>query len=155
MGQSRVMHDPAPLRLTLRSSSLARVSTLVGVISTSILVAWLPMEAWQQALIVVALGAYGMLVARTWAERTAMRAVVGIELGADRRIAILERGGRRIEGEVLDDSYVGSTLTTIVWRSANTRFAQGMALLPDMLRAEEYRRLRILLRLGKASQDRE
>ncbi len=95
-----------------------------------------------------ALGAYGIALVRA-AQHSTRRAVVAIVLGADRNIAVIERSGRRTDGVVQDDSYVGSALTTIVWRSAGARRSRTIAILPDMLPAEEFRRLRVLLRLGQ------
>jgi hypothetical protein len=144
------MNEPAALRIELRPSRIAGVVTLVAVIATAALVAWLPAEAWQRLLAVTALGACGIVIARDWAQRATRRAIVALTLGADRRIALIERCGRRIEGEVQHDSYVGAALTTIVWRSDGARRSRAIAILPDMLAAEDFRKLRVLLRLGKA-----
>ena len=142
------MNEPAALHIELRPSRIAVAVTLVGVVATSALVAWLPVEPWQQFLAVTALGAYGIALVRA-AQHSTRRAVVAIVLGADRNIAVIERSGRRTDGVVQDDSYVGSALTTIVWRSAGARRTCTIAILPDMLPAEEFRKLRVLLRLGQ------
>jgi hypothetical protein len=44
---------------------------------------------------------------------------------------------------------VGSVLTTIVWRRDGARRSHAIAILPDMLHAEDFRKLRLLLRLGR------
>jgi hypothetical protein len=143
------MNEPAILQIELRPSRAAGVLTLAAVVATSALVAWLPGEPWQRLLAVSMLGIYGIALVRAWARRSTSRAVVAIALDAHRRIAVVERSGRRIEGEVQGDSYVGSAITTIVWRGSGARRSRTIAILPDMLAAEDFRKLRVLLRLGK------
>jgi hypothetical protein len=145
------MNEPAVLQIEFLPSRIAGGLTLAAVVATAALIAWLPGDAWQRLLAVIVLGAYGMALVRAWSRRSARRAVVAIALGADRHIAVIERSGRRIEGEVQDDSYVGSALTTIVWRGEGARRSRTIAILPDMLPAEDFRKLRVLLRLGRVS----
>jgi hypothetical protein len=143
------MRDPAALYVELVPSRLAGVATVVAVVATSALVAWLPVDAWLRASAVAAVGCYGIALDRFWVQRSAARAVVALQLGADRTIAVIERSGCRREGDVQCDSYVGSALTTIVWRDRGARASRAMTILPDMLAADDFRRLRVLLRLGR------
>jgi hypothetical protein len=143
------MNEPAALQIEFRPSRIAGALTLLGVVATAVLVAWLPAEAWQRLLAVTLLGVYGISLVRAWARRSTRRAVVAIALGANRHIAVVERDGRRVEGEVQDDSYVGSAITTIIWRRSGARRSRTIAILPDMLPAEDFRKLRVLLRLGR------
>ena len=99
----------------------------------------------------IGIGAYAILTMRHWATRTASRAIIGIELDADRAVRLIERTGRHIEGIVQPDSYVGAWLTTLVVRPDGKRRLRTLAVLPDMLPAEDFRRLRLLLRLGRAT----
>jgi hypothetical protein len=145
------MNEPAPLQIEFRPSRFAGVLTLAVVVATSALVAWLPAEPWQRLLAVTLLGVYGIARVRAWAERSTRHAIVAIVLEANRHIAVVERGGRRVEGEVQDDSYVGSAITTIVWRGSGARRSRTIAILPDMLPAEDFRKVRVLLRLGRSS----
>ena len=71
-----------------------------------------------------------------------------ISLGPSRAVRLTERTGRRIEGIVQADSYVGALLTTLVVRPDGKRRLRTVAILPDMLPADDFRRLRLLLRLG-------
>jgi hypothetical protein len=87
---------------------------------------------------------------RTRAYATTRRSIVSVEIGADLRATFTERGGRRVEAGVQPDSYVGALLTTIVLRPAGAHRSRAIAILPDMLSAEDFRRLRVLLRLGRA-----
>ena len=99
----------------------------------------------------IGIGAYAILTLRQWATRSASRAIIGIELDADRAVRLIERAGRHIEGIVQPDSYVGAWLTTLVVRPEGKRRLRTLAILPDMLPAEDFRRLRLLLRLGHAA----
>ena len=143
------MNEPAALHVELQPSGIASAAVVVGVVATSALVAWLPVDPWLRAVAIVTLGAYGIVLNRTWAQRSTSRAVLAIVVDANRHIAVTERSGRRSEGEVQNDSYVGALLTTIVWRRAGARRSHAIAILPDMLPAEDFRKLRVLLRMGQ------
>jgi len=61
------------------------------------------------------------------------------------------RDGRSRAGTILDDSFVGAWLTTIVWRADAMpwwRPASAIVVLPDTLPEDEFRRLRVVLRYG-------
>jgi hypothetical protein len=75
-----------------------------------------------------------------------------IHVGHDRRITVTDYEGRSHAGSILDDTFVGAWLTTIVWRSDGLpwwRPASAIVVLPDMLPGEEMRRLRVALRYGR------
>ncbi|MEP6944202.1 MAG: protein YgfX [Betaproteobacteria bacterium] len=129
---------------------MAGVAVLSGVTSTAALMASLPIAASLRTAIVLILGTYGLWLARAWADRACKRSVTEILLSSDRRIACTDRQGTCVVGTVADDSYAGRVLTTIVYHAPDRRRARTLALLPDMLDADEFRRLRILLRLGKS-----
>ncbi|TMH63358.1 MAG: hypothetical protein E6H55_06165 [Betaproteobacteria bacterium] len=120
-------------------------------IATASLLAFAPVDAMLRVAAVIAIGAHALRALRTWALQSAARAVVGVELSADRRAVLIERCGRRCEGEVRAESYVGERITTLVMRPDGTRVSRAVAILPDMLPAEDLRRLRVLLRYGDAS----
>ncbi len=78
-------------------------------------------------------------------------------VGADRRLTVAARDGQTRDGAIEDDSYVGAMLTTIVWRPdglAWWRRAPSILILPDMLPADDFRRLRVLLRYGRTAASR-
>ena len=139
------------LRLSLGPSRLASALICVTCLATCALVAWLPGAAALRVVSVIGISAYAILTLRQWATRSASRAIIGIELDADRAVRLIERTGRHIEGIVQPDSYVGAWLTTLVVRPDGKRRLRTLAVLPDMLPAEDFRRLRLLLRLGRAT----
>jgi hypothetical protein len=139
------------LRLSLGPSRLASALICVTCLASCVLVAWLPGAAALRGALVIGIGAYALLTIRHWATRSASRAIIGIELDADRAVRLIERTGRHIEGIVQPDSYVGALLTTLVVRPEGKRRLRTLAILPDMLPPDDLRRLRLLLRLGHAA----
>ena len=142
------MKSPDPLKVDLGRSRLAAAFVFVSHIATASLLAFAPVDAMLRAAAVIAIGAHALRALRTWALQSAARAVVGVELSSDRRAVLIERCGRRCEGEVRAESYVGERITTLVMRPDGTRVSRAVAILPDMLPAEDLRRLRVLLRYG-------
>jgi hypothetical protein len=145
------MKGPGPLKVELGRSRLAAAFVFVSHIATASLLAFAPVDAMLRAAAVIAIGAHALHALRTWALQSAARAVVGVELSSDRRAVLIERCGRRCEGEVRAESYVGERITTLVVRPDGARVSRAVAILPDMLPEEDLRRLRVLLRYGDAS----
>jgi hypothetical protein len=143
------MNEPAALHVAFQPSRIAGTAVVVGVAATAALVAWRPIDSWVRAITVLFLGAYGIALNRSWAQRSTSHAVVAIVVDANRRIVVIARGGRRFDGDVQEDSYVGAVLSTVVWRGADERRSGAIAILADMLPAEDFRKLRVLLRLGQ------
>jgi hypothetical protein len=73
---------------------------------------------------------------------------VAIALDREHRLALTDCSGRRVDGTLHPSTYVGARLTTVVWRPNGSRRTRALALLPDMLDAEDFRRLRVLMRAG-------
>ena len=143
------MKAPASLRIELRRSRLAGAFIVVTHLATAALLAWLPVHASLRALAVIAVGAHALWAIRSASLRSTRSAIVAIELAPDRRVVLVRRDGRRIDGCALPDSYVGERVATLVVRRDGTRRAHALFLLPDMVEPEELRRFRVLLRLGK------
>jgi len=145
------MKTTPALRISLGPSRSAAVLICFAWLATAALVAWLPAAAALRGALVTGIGAHAILTMRHWATRSASHAIIGVELDADRAVRLTERTGRRIEGMVQPDSYVGALLTTLVVRPDGKRRLRTIAILPDMLPAGDFRRLRLLLRLGHGS----
>jgi hypothetical protein len=98
-------------------------------------------------------GAAGIGVACVWTLRRAVSrgAPVLLRVGVDRRIAVTTRDGRTSDGDILADSYVGHRLTTIVWRPDGARRARTFMVMTDTFAADDFRRLRVALRYGRAA----
>jgi hypothetical protein len=118
-------------------------------LASAALVAWLPAAAPVRGALVIGIGVYAIVTLRHSATRSASGAIVGIELDLERAVCLTERAGSRIVGVVQPGSYVGALLTTVVVRPEGKRRVRTVAILPDMLPADDFRRLRLLLRLGR------
>jgi hypothetical protein len=125
---------------------------LIAHLASAALLAFAPGPAPLRAAAVVAIGAHAVWTLRSWALRTMRAAIVEIEVSADGRAVLFQRDGRRREGRVQPASYVGQWLTTVVVRPEGAQLSRAVAILPDMLPAEDLRQLRVLLRVaGTAS----
>jgi hypothetical protein len=146
------MKEPPRLRVQLGRSRLGVAFIVVGYLASAALLAFAPGTALLRAAAVLAIGVHAVWMLRHWALRTTRAAVIGIELSADGHVVLSERSGRRCEGRVQPASYVGEWLTTLVVRPDGARISRAVAILPDMLPAEDLRQLRVLLRVaGTAS----
>lgn len=74
------------------------------------------------------------------------RRVAGFRVALDRAIRVREAGGREAAGKVVEGSFVAPWLTIVRWRPERARFDRTLLLVPGMIDAESYRRLRVLLR---------
>jgi hypothetical protein len=81
--------------------------------------------------------------------RRGPRASVALWLTGDRMLVVRSGDGRLTAGHVRQSSYVGPRLTTIVWRPDGARLSRAEWILPDMLSADDFRQLRVLLRYAR------
>ena len=147
------MKSAQSVRIELRSSRLAGAFIAVTHLATAALLAWLPIDASLRALCVVATGAHALWAVRSSALRNLRSSIVAAELAPDRRIALVRRDGRRVDGTALMDSYVGERLVTLVVREDGSLRTCALWLLPDMAPQEDLRRFRVLLRLSRPGED--
>ena len=114
------------------------------------------------ACLAVAFFSGGPLAARvlaaTWAACLALEAVHRIALhrgraGATRivlrpprDIQVLDGAGAWRAGAIADGCFVAPWLTIVRWRPAGAWIDRTIVVLPDMVSAEDFRRLRVLLR---------
>ena len=73
-----------------------------------------------------------------------------LRLNGQRAIEVETVDGRRLLGSLREDSYIGARITTLVWRADGTRRSRSVLILPDMLPAEDFRRLRVLMRYARS-----
>ncbi len=144
------MQWPPSIRIVLASSPRAVV--LIGSLAavTCAVIATLPFEP--------VLLAVGMLTIVAWAVdriyvvalHQGARAVRQFELRGDLTLMVMTGDGTTAAGRVRPDSYVGARLTTLVWRPFGRWRSRAIFILPDMLPAHDFRRLRVLLRYGRS-----
>ena len=143
------MKLPPRLRIEPRPSRIGCILLAVACAMMSILLGVLPLPV--AASFAGAIAILTVLGRGLW--RCTGRGVPALlEVGVDRRITVTDRAGHSCAGSILDDSYVGAWLTTIVWCADGERWwhpAHTILVLPDTLARDEFRRLRVVLRYGR------
>jgi len=144
------MRWPPPVRVTLSPSIGAAAAIALLALATGAVVSVLPVDRAVVGLAIVAIGAWAIDRILVLALRRGSRAVRRFELRGDLTIVVATGDGKIRAGRVHRDSYVGARLTTIVWRPFGRWRSRAILVLPDMLPAEDFRRLRVLLRYGRS-----
>ena len=144
------MRLPTPLLIELSSSRLATALVVGIAVATIAALATLPLPWLALATAVVTVVAWAIDRVRVVALRTSHRSVAGISLTGDRLIVVRYRTGRLVAGFVRASSYVSPSLTSIVWKPDDKACSQALLILPDMLSADDFRRLRVMLRYGRS-----
>jgi len=144
---------PAPLRLRLEPgpSRTAFALIVLGGMAVSALTAVLALPWWAVSGCALAIG---LAVHGGWRRTLGDRVPALVHVGIDRSITVTDRRGRSHDGVIDASSYVGARLTTIAWRvnGAPAWRPPGVILVvPDVLPADDFRRLRIFLRYGRGS----
>ena len=110
---------------------------LAGALASAALVGWLPLEIEWRALGVA------------WIGYASLRALRQLRPGLRLRV---DCGGameaNAVAGSIRDGSFVAPWLAIVRWRPAGAWRDRSLLVAPDMLGAEDFRRLRVLLRLG-------
>ena len=123
---------------------------LSGTLS-SVLLSALPLQT--SVLLPCAAAVAAVLVRGLW--RCTGRGMPALmHVGNDRRMTVTDCEGCSHPGTILDDTFVGAWLTTIVWRRDGLPWwhpASAIVVLPDMLPPDDFRRLRVALRYGRAA----
>ena len=132
------MRDPPPLRVDLARSSLRRVFIGIAYPSTAMLIGLLPLTLELRACTILLILA---LAARAWRETPPAALIVRL----DGTMALLECNGASIEAVLCNGGYLGVRFTSIVCRPLGSRKSRVVTILPDMLSADDYRRLRVRL----------
>lgn len=144
------MQWPPSVRIVLVSSRLALA--LIGALAsaTCAVIATLPFEPAALGLATLVVIVWGIDRIYVVALRQGPRAVRQFEVRGDMTVVIVTGDGNAQAGRIHRDSYVGARLTTIVWRPFGRWRSRTILILPDMLPAQDFRRLRVLLRYGRS-----
>lgn len=144
------MRWPPPVRVSLAPSIAASLLIASLACATCVLVAMLPLASLATAVAIAAIAAWAVDRICVIGLRRGRRAVRGLELRGDLTLVVRSGDGSVCAGRVHRDSYVGARLSTIVWRPFGRVRVRTILLLPDMLPARDFRRLRVLLRYGRS-----
>ena len=131
-------------RVALVPSRRAVAFVLLSAAATTVLAIALPLDPVYRMAIVAWLG-----ILTLSAQRKA-RAASELQLDAA-RIEVTRFGQPPQIGCLADGCFVAPWLTVIRWRPDGARFDRTIAVLPDMLSREDFRRLRVLLKTGDRS----
>ncbi len=140
---------PPQLRVSLGPSRLAAVFVVVMAVATGGIVLLLPVPAWAAAAALALLAGWAWRQLRAVAWRSLASSVCEVALTLDRTVVVRRRDGTLVAGVVRDASYVTPSVTTLVWKPDGAWRAHALLVLPDMLPAEDFRRLRVALRYGR------
>ena len=143
------MHKPPAVRIVVGPSRLACVAIAIVAASTFAIALTLSLAP----IICMACFAASATWAgnRIWvvALRRGPHAVRTIGLQGDHTIDVGYADGSIARGSLRETSFVGPDITTLVWRAQGARYSRSVLILPDMLPAEDFRRLRVLMRYGR------
>ena len=146
---------PPSIHVVLRASRVA--GTAIGMLAAATIALTLatPLPPAPQMAAVVAIIVWAGLAFYGDALHRGRYAVTEVRLAPDLILVAYMADGRLVAGHVRASTYVGSWLTTIVWRPDGARWSRTILLLPDMLPADDFRRLRVMLRYARSgdSQD--
>ena len=143
------MRLPPAVHITLAPSRLA-VAWIAAVALVACIVALtLPIDPVLSglAMLGIVVWAGDRMVVVAW--RRGPRASLALWLTGDRMLVVRRGTGALVAGHVRAASYVGPRITTIVWRPDGAHWSRAEWILTDMLPADDFRRLRVLLRYGR------
>jgi hypothetical protein len=143
------MQWPPPVRVVLASSITAMALITALAVATCAVISTFPFEPAVLGLSSIVVVVWAVDRIYVVALRQGPRAVRQFELRGDLTLVIVTGDGTACAGRVHRDSYVGARLTTLVWRPFGRWRSRTILILPDMLPAQDFRRLRVLLRYGR------
>jgi hypothetical protein len=91
-----------------------------------------------------ALGAY--IAACALQALATMRRAIRVSVALDGLVRMELRDSSSLEGALRPGGFVAPWLVCVRWRARGARFDRATLVLPDMLSADDFRRLRIVLR---------
>jgi hypothetical protein len=145
----RGMRLPPSVHVLLGPSRIVGAAIGVAALGTLAIVFLLPADAWQQALAVFAVLAWAAVTFWVVALRRSRFAITELRLAPDLVLVAHMGDGRLVAGHVRSSTYVGPWVTTIVWRADGAYWSRAVLVVPDMLAAEDFRRLRVMLRYAR------
>jgi len=144
------MRLPPSVHVALGPSRLVGAAVGVATLATMVVVLVLPLESWQHAAGCAAVLGWAWLAFTRVALRRGAGTVTELRLAPDLVLVVNRGDGRLVAGHVRSSTYVSASLTSIVWRPDGARWSRSVLIVPDMLPAEEFRRLRVMLRYARS-----
>jgi hypothetical protein len=144
------MRMPPPVHVVLAPSRIAGAGIGVLAAATIALTIALPLQTLLQVAMIAAVVAWAGWSFHADALHRGRFAVTEVRLAPDLILVACMGDGRLVAGRVRASTYVGAWVTTIVWRPDGWRWSCSILVLPDMLPAEDFRRLRVMLRYARS-----
>ena len=148
MGSMRL---PPSVHVVFGPSRIVGAGIGVAALATLAVMFLLPVQAWQQAIGVVVVLAWAAVAFRVVALRRSRFAITELRLAPDLVLVVHMGDGRLVAGHVRSATYVGAWVTTIVWRADGAYWSRAVLIVPDMLEAEDFRKLRVMLRYARSA----
>ncbi|HET7401956.1 MAG TPA: protein YgfX [Usitatibacter sp.] len=136
------------VRIELQYSRAALAFVIVAASATVAVALLLPVSLALRTALASLACALGLEAARRTAFQLGPHGVRRFTVQRDGTIEVEAASGSHRVGVLRPGSFVAPWLTVMRWRPAGARRDRTVAILPDMVAAEEFRRLRVLLRWG-------
>ena len=149
------MRMPPSVHVVLAPSRIAGAGIGILAAATIALIIALPLQPVLQMAAVAALVAWAAWSFHVDALHRGRFGVTEVRLAPDLILVACMGDGRLVAGHVRAATYVGAWITTIVWRPDGWRWSRAILVLPDMLPAEDFRRLRVMLRYARSGDAQE
>jgi hypothetical protein len=146
--QSELKYSEEAVRAALGASRLAAAGLAAMALATVALLAAMPGAAALRILLATAVLCAGLEAIHAVALRRGRRGVRAILVRRSHQVEVELEGGAWKRGELREGSFVAPWLTIVRWRPEGARFDRSVVILPGMLPAEDFRRLRVVLRWG-------
>jgi hypothetical protein len=148
MGDMRL---PPSVHIALGPSPIVGAAVGIVALGTLAIVFLLPADAWQQAGAVLVVLTWAAAIFWVVALRRGRFAITELRLAPDLVLVVHRGDGRLVAGHVRRSTYVGAWVTSIVWRADGAFWSRAILIVPDMLPAEDFRRLRVMLRYARSA----
>jgi toxin CptA len=149
------MPKPPSVHVVLGPSRAVGAAIGVATLATSCVVLILPLPSWLHGAACALLLAWAWVLFQVLALRRGPFAVTEVRLAPDLVLVVNRGDGRLTAGHVRSSTFVAAWLTTIVWRPDGARFSRSILIVPDMLPADDFRRLRVMLRYARSGEVQE
>ncbi len=143
--QPELKYSEAALEVALVPSRVAAMCLASMVLATLIVIAVTPGSTALRILAATWIACGGLEALHTVALHRGS-GVRTIHLRRSGEIEVLTGKGGHRSGALRDGSFVAPWLTIIRWRPEDARFDRAILLMPDMLPADDFRRMRVMLR---------
>ena len=134
------------LRVTLRPSRSLAAVLAAAHLACAVLLVPLDLPLWVKCALAAAIALSLTSALRRHALRLGRSALVALELRGEDRAAVQTRDGEWRDARVLPTTYVSPVLTIVNLRSAQRLRPYHAVIIPDSVRAEDFRALRVWLR---------